>query len=151
MFSPVRSPSFFEPMGLIYLLPCSNCNWSYVAETSRTLKERLSEHRRSVRNFSTRSEVANHVHQTGHLMNWDAARILGREGQHFRRIIKEAWFTRSHSSGNSVLRSRSRLEPYFEVILAPCVDFSCLSLLFLPFSLVCPFVLSLCLSFITYH
>ena len=109
-----KKPKAFEPMGLIYLLPCSMCDWSYVGETSRTLKERLNEHKRLVRTFSTSSEVANHVLQTGHSMNWEAARILNRETQHYRRIIKEAWFTRSLNSGNKVF---FELDPAWQGVL----------------------------------
>ena len=42
-----RKPDSFPKKGLVYRIPCSQCDWSYIGETGRTLKDRLSEHRRA--------------------------------------------------------------------------------------------------------
>jgi hypothetical protein len=97
-----KKPRQIEGHGSVYRISCSMCSWSYVGETGRTIKQRVSEHRRAVRNWSTSSEIANHVAETGHAMKWDEVECLAREPSHFRRIFKESWFSKVHSSGNRV-------------------------------------------------
>ena len=77
-FLSKKKPEQIEGHGFVYRIPCSACPWSYVGETSRTIKERLDEHKRAVRKWSASSEVANHVLETGHGMDWDKtlSRIL---------------------------------------------------------------------------
>ena len=97
-----RKPDSLPKKGLVYRIPCSQCEWSYIGETGRTLTDRLSEHRRAVRNFSTSSEISNHVLSSDHVMNWDGAKILTLEDNHMKRLFKESWFSRVHNSGNRV-------------------------------------------------
>lgn len=91
-----------DPRGMVYMIPCKDCPWRYVGETGRTLTDRLSEHKRAVRTFRSNSEVSCHVHDESHTMAWDAVEVLCREENHFKRIFKEAWHTRSHGGGNRV-------------------------------------------------
>ena len=76
----------------MYRIPCSLCAWSYVGETGRTITDRSKEHR--LRNLASSSEIANHTLETGHIMDWENTECLSRDSNHFRRIFKEAWFTR---------------------------------------------------------
>ena len=91
-----------ERRGLVYRITCDECDWSYVGETGRTLRDRVQEHKRAVRNWSRSSEIANHVEETGHRVNWEGATTLTKESSHFQRVFKEACFSRSHNSGNRV-------------------------------------------------
>ena len=97
-----KKPKQIVRHGFVYRIPCSTCSWSYVGETGRTLKERLTEHKRAVSQFVTSSEVANHVLETGHVMDWDKAECLSHESSYSRRLFKEAWFSRVYESGNRV-------------------------------------------------
>ena len=97
-----KPPGLGEPRGLVYRVPCGQCEWSYVGETGRTLGERLAEHKRAVRQWSTSSEIAKHVMEEGHSVDWEAASIVAREGCYRKRIFKEAWFTKVHRSSNRV-------------------------------------------------
>ena len=47
---PVKDSLNCGSKSLIYVIKCRNCNLMYVGETSRTLRERLTEHRATVRN-----------------------------------------------------------------------------------------------------
>ena len=91
-----------EPLvlGSVYKVVCSDCNWKYVGETGRTLKERMAEHRRAVRECKETSEIASHVVESGHRMDWNGASVLEREVEYFKRGCKEAWWTRYFGSGN---------------------------------------------------
>ena len=87
-------------LGVVYNIPCGECEWSYTGETGRTLQERVVEHRRAVRSWNTNSEIANHVHDRGHGMKWDDARKVDSEHNYNRRIVKEALWTAKLGSGN---------------------------------------------------
>ena len=72
-----------------------------MGETGRTLDERVKEHKRKVKGMEvTSSEIAKHVMDTGHLMEWTGARILEREVTYGKRIFKEAWWTRRLNAEN---------------------------------------------------
>ena len=100
-----KKPASIEPRGLVYRIPCQDCDWSYVGETARTLSVRVSEHKRAVRNLSTSSEIANHSFHLDHRINWEAAEILDREPNCQKRLFKEAWHSRVYKSGNRVFES----------------------------------------------
>ena len=102
-----------DPRGLIYLIPCKDCHRRYIGETGRPLPERISEHKRAVRVFHPNSEVAHHVHEENHAMDWDSVRILGREEGRFKRIFKEAWHTKSFSAGNRVF---TQIDPEWNLL-----------------------------------
>ena len=89
-----------DPLGVVYRIPCADCSWSYVGESGRTLRERLTEHKRAVRGCSSSSEIARHVWEKGHQMDWEREVVLLRERNYYRRIFKEAWFSRAYESGN---------------------------------------------------
>ena len=90
--------------GLVYRLPCAECSWVYIGETSRALEDRLSKHKRAIRTSSERSEVAKHVLESDHRMDFDGVAIVCKERTHFKRIFKEAWVT--HRGGaNKVFHS----------------------------------------------
>jgi hypothetical protein len=86
----------------VYRIPCKMCGWSYVGETARSLDIRVSEHKRAVRTMASTSEIASHVLDTGHSINWDAAVRIDRDRGFFKRRFKEAWHTRKHASSNRV-------------------------------------------------
>ena len=87
-------------LGVVYRIGCADCDWNYVGESSRTLEERLKEHRVAVRELRDTSEIAQHVGTTGHRVDWEGAKILDRETNYTKRGIKEAWWTVSQNSGN---------------------------------------------------
>ena len=57
--------------GIVYTIPCLNCDIQYIGETGRSLQTRRCEHKRSVRdNKVEQSALAEHVQQTGHAISW---------------------------------------------------------------------------------
>ena len=47
---PKKSP--FQKPGVIYRIPCMDCDQAYIGETARTAEERFAEHKRAIRNAS---------------------------------------------------------------------------------------------------
>ena len=77
--------------GVVYSVPCYDCNSVYIGETLRNLETRLQEHRRHTEKCDhQRSAVAEHSVFEDHRINWDGARVLDREQAWRPRKIKEA-------------------------------------------------------------
>lgn len=110
-----KKPSSIKRCGVVYQIKCRDCDWTYVGETGRTLAERLAEHKRSVKNCNvSASEIAAHVWETGHSIDWDKAGILASEKSYHKRVFKEAWYTRKHKAGNRVFHNLDRAwDPLF--------------------------------------
>jgi len=77
--------------GVVYRIPCKDCDETYIGETGRTLKTRLQEHKRDVRfGHTTINAVAYHAHSQLHQIDWDNAEVVDQEQQFYRRRVKEA-------------------------------------------------------------
>jgi len=75
---------------LVYKLSCRDCDATYVGQTGRTLKTRISEHRNHInRNTTTQSVITEHRINFLHEFNWDNVEILDRERFLSKRLISE--------------------------------------------------------------
>ena len=84
--------------GVVYEVPCRDCDHVYIGETGRTLKKRLAEHKQAVRRFNEKNGIAVHVHQHDHHIDWESARVVGNEMFYWRRRVLEAIKINSHPS-----------------------------------------------------
>ena len=104
--------------GVIYKIPCQQCPKSYIGETGRCFGIRLKEHKdevdkvdksarftRSQRKTSEstyhKSALTDHTSQNNHVIDWDNAKLVGREDQWKRRQILES--IRIHQEGETAL------------------------------------------------
>lgn len=79
--------------GVVYQVSCNNCEETYVGETLRSMKTRMSEHARHARNGRIDlSAVAEHARMEDHAIDWEGAKILDREQGWHARKVKEALF-----------------------------------------------------------
>ena len=90
----------------VYRIPCKTCSKVYIGETGHSFGTRMNEHHKEVehqegRRFTRRakaaaeeelnkSAIADHVNNENHVIDWDAAKILGRESDRTARWIREA-------------------------------------------------------------
>ena len=84
--------------GVVYEVPCHDCDHVYIGETGRTLKKRLTEHKQAVRRFDEKNGIAVHVHQHDHRIDWNSARVVENETFYWRRRVLEAIRINSHQS-----------------------------------------------------
>ena len=88
------SPKDKDPMvsqsDAIYWYQCGDltCDDEYIGETSRTFGERYKEH------LKDPSPIHHHNNQTNHPINQNNFKIIGRDGHHMSRYIKESIFIR---------------------------------------------------------
>ncbi|XP_045541880.1 uncharacterized protein LOC123723345 [Papilio machaon] len=90
----MRSPKDRDPLDSpgVYEIPC-DCGKSYVGETGRNIKSRLSEHIRSMRKLDgNTSAVADHALNSGtsHYIRFDKVKVLARERNFVSRKLREA-------------------------------------------------------------
>ena len=76
--------------GVVYEIPCWDCDKVYIGETGRTLKKRVSEHKQAVKRFDDKNEIAVHVFKHDHHIAWDEATVSTSETSYWRQSVQEA-------------------------------------------------------------
>ena len=76
--------------GVIYEVPCKDCECVYIGETGRTLEKRLSEHKNAVKKQDTKNGIAVHSWTNQHQVDWEAAKTIEVEENYWRRRVLEA-------------------------------------------------------------
>ena len=61
---------------IVYKIPCKGCQKTYVGETYRGIKTRISEHKRDVKNHKITSSFVIHIEEDQHLPEWSRAEVL---------------------------------------------------------------------------
>ena len=80
--------------GVIYAIHYE-CGGTYISETGRTFKIRMSEHKRAINIADHDNAISVHVHSTGHSILWDKCEVLAVEKNWRRRKIRESILIRS--------------------------------------------------------
>ena len=79
-----------QQCGVIYKIPCAECDAFYIGETGRQLNTRIGEHKKSVRLEGISSAVGEHQMDTGHDIAWDDISVLGVDSKDYPRKVREA-------------------------------------------------------------
>jgi len=88
--------SFADP----YRLNCSQCDFVYYGQTERSLKMRVSEHKKAVLMFDHNSKLACHVHERHHRMDFENVEV-GHEAHYHQRLSLEGWMSvKDPNAGN---------------------------------------------------
>ena len=100
-----------DKAGVVYEIPCQNCDKTYIGETGRRFGTRKKEHktetdkmtdrkftrtaRKDSQNIEMKSSIADHAATENHLINWDNTNILARDDARNTRWIRESiWIRR---------------------------------------------------------
>ena len=73
----------------VYSIPCSNCNLTYIGQTSRSLKGRLTSHKSDARLHPNKCALASHAFNLGHIIDYNSVKILARESNLAKRCFLE--------------------------------------------------------------
>lgn len=84
-----RRPSSTVNCG-VYIIPCSECELSYVGQTGKDLGVRLQQHRDAVRLAKWENALYRHSFETLHAINWNGARLLYKSSDEFKRLCVES-------------------------------------------------------------
>ena len=86
---------------IVYQIACRDCESSYIGETGRTLKKRITEHKAAVRRGDKNNGVAVHTWEQQHHVNWEGAKVINSE-QHYtkRRVLEAIWIHKTKINSN---------------------------------------------------
>ena len=102
--------------GVVYQIPCSECPKVYVGQSGRTLKHRLSEHRRALQKGDVAaSALAEHVWSTGHQVNLSEAKVIDSHPFATTRCLFESWHIQRHL--NTLNREKGTLPREYTALL----------------------------------
>ena len=76
----------FEETGVVYKIPCNNCNYVYIDQTKRSFLERITEHKKCNKEDSV---LLQHQINNNHKINWEATKILDKEKNSNKRLFSE--------------------------------------------------------------
>ena len=77
---------------VVYKINCRDCDASYVDQTGRRLKTRLTEHRNHINRNTTQNSVITDHRLTNHEFEWDEVEVLDNEPVLGKRLISEMIF-----------------------------------------------------------
>lgn len=75
--------------GVVYSIPCRDCDRVYVGNTSQVLRRRLTQHKSDTRLKPRSTGLAIHANDQKHEFDYNKTRILDMEGNNERRYISE--------------------------------------------------------------
>ena len=80
--------------GVVYEIPCSDCDRTYIGQTGNSLRTRLQQHRAACRHLQKeKSALAEHSINNDHRINWAEAKVIARQDRWHRRLFEEAFVT----------------------------------------------------------
>ena len=80
----------WKKKGVVYQVPCGDCDSTYIGETGRTLEKRISEHKAAVKRHDEKNGIAVHTWNEQHMVDWQAAKVIRIETNYSRRRTIEA-------------------------------------------------------------
>jgi hypothetical protein len=84
---------------VVYKINCKDCESSYVGQTKRQLKTRVSEHIADIRKSSSPSVITKHRIAENHEFDWENVEILDKEPSFVKRSISEMLYIKKQHNG----------------------------------------------------
>ena len=85
----------------VYKIPCLECDKSYIGQTGRDFRVRLSEHKSAISHGQEKSAVYQHVKNKNHPMDWKNAAILYHSDNERNRLVIESAYIKKNSTFNN--------------------------------------------------
>lgn len=90
LFSKTKDKtSLLDLSNIVYKINCGSCQATYIGQTSRCLKGRLTSHKSDCRTGKKTCALAEHVANTNHQPAYDSVQVLDKEVSSTRRCFKE--------------------------------------------------------------
>ena len=105
-----------ERQGVVYSIPCTVCPKVYIGQMGRSLKHRLKEHRRALRNGDVAgSALAEHALMAGHGIDLSKPEVLNSNPHTATRYMFESLHIQHNE--NKLNRERGNLPEVYTVLL----------------------------------
>ena len=102
---------------VVYSIPCTRCPKLYIGESKRSLKTRITEHKRALRQGDSNSSApAEHAMVHNHPIDWDNASVIDSNTFYYPRKYLEAWHIRTLSRTN-MNRDVGNLPPVYNRLI----------------------------------
>ena len=79
----------------MYRIKCTDWQATYIGETDRSPKTRLTKHKRATKNGDIRNHISEHHRLTKHKIDWDSAECVTYSTNYQQRLTLESWYTNS--------------------------------------------------------
>ena len=77
-------------VGVVYQIPCNDCNLSYFGQSGRGFDVRLTEHKNAVRLRRVNNACYKHISDKNHSLNWENARVVYKSNILSNRLVVES-------------------------------------------------------------
>ena len=105
-----------ERKGVVYSISCTVCPKVYIGQTGRSLKHRLKEHRRALRNGDVAaSTLAEHALVAGHGIDLSKMEVIDSNPYTATRCMLESWHIQHHP--NTLNREKGTLPREYTALL----------------------------------
>ena len=84
-----------DQTGVVYCIPCLNCDSNYVGETAKQLKTRLHEHQLALKRADVKSHLWQHCAQTGHEVSLADTHVIASTNKKGERLVLESIHSRN--------------------------------------------------------
>lgn len=90
LFTKLKDPiPTWERSNVVYKIPCTDCQLSYIGQTSRNLKSRITSHKSDIRLNKKTCALAEHALVGNHTPNYEEASILDSHTSTYKRNFLE--------------------------------------------------------------
>ena len=96
-----RPASTDDGCGVVYAIPCANCDKQYFGQTGRKFEVRLNEHKAAVRLGHINNACAKHTKDSIHSIDWENAKPVYKSNQLSNRLIVESTLIKSFGNFNN--------------------------------------------------
>jgi len=96
--------------GVVYKIPCKNCEGVYIGQTSKKLETRTAQHKRDFNNRSlqpNRTAMTKHCVDKNHEFDFDNVQLLDSEQNTRKRVLLESTYIIAHSPNSVNIKSDS--------------------------------------------
>ena len=99
--------------GVVYRIPCKECNKTYIGQTGKGSELRKKQHKTSIRNGNTDSGIFLHVRDFGHPVDWEnSSDMLYCNNFQGRNIIESSFIKQSWGENMNVKPGLYKLDPF---------------------------------------
>lgn len=90
IFSKTKEKTpLMQTSNIVYKIPCKHCDSVYVGQTTQSLKQRITQHKSDTRIGKKSCALSIHARNSGHIFDYENARILEIENNYRKRLFLE--------------------------------------------------------------
>ena len=108
----------FKESNVIYKINCQNYNSNYIGTTKQYLKNRISQHKSSIKiTNSNKTALSEHCINLDHTFDFDNTKILCKENNQYKRYILEMLYIKNSKNSINFKTDYQNLSNVYEKIL----------------------------------